>query len=77
MAYRNVAMREGIQGIRIGINISFHAHELPFSCYHRYDYLNDTAVCVLLEDWPWSSAWARQTGVGPILDMFCVPFLTK
>jgi len=34
-------------------------------------------VCVLLEDWPWSSAWARQTGVGPILDMFCVPFLTK
>ena len=58
-------------------DIAFHAHELTFSCYHRTDYLNDTEVCVLLEDWPWSSAWARQTGVGPILDMFCVPFLTK
>ena len=32
-------------------DISFHAHELTFSCYHRYNYLNDTAVCkIFLEE---------------------------
>ena len=24
-----------------------HAHELTFSCYHRFDYLNDTTSCLL------------------------------
>ncbi len=26
-------------------NIPYHAHELTFSCYHRYDYLNDPILC--------------------------------
>jgi len=26
-------------------NIEGHAHELTFSCYHQYDYLNDPKCC--------------------------------
>jgi len=26
-------------------NIYYHAHELTFSCYHRYKYLNDPVLC--------------------------------
>lgn len=26
-------------------NISYHAHELTFSCYHRNPYLNDSVLC--------------------------------
>ena len=26
-------------------NIPYHAHELTFSCYHRYNYLNDHVLC--------------------------------
>ena len=29
-------------------NIPYHAHELTFSCYHRYDYLKDPVVCNIL-----------------------------
>jgi len=30
---------------RKSYNIQGHAHELTFSCYHQYDYLNDTTCC--------------------------------
>ena len=26
-------------------NIPYHAHELTFSCYHRYDYVLDSQAC--------------------------------
>jgi len=29
-------------------NIPYHAHELTFSCYHRYDYLRDSYTCTIL-----------------------------
>jgi len=28
-------------------NISYHAHELTFTCYHRYHYLKDPVLCDL------------------------------
>ncbi|MBN1782569.1 transposase [bacterium] len=28
-------------------NIPYHAHELTFTCYHRYDYLKDPVLCEL------------------------------
>ena len=28
-------------------NIPYHAHELTFTCYHRYQYLKDPVLCVL------------------------------
>ena len=31
-------------------DITGHAHELTFSCYHRFDYLNDTTSCLLFLD---------------------------
>jgi len=31
-------------------DIPGHAHELTFSCYHRFDYLNDTTSCLLFLD---------------------------
>ena len=27
-------------------NIEGHAHELTFSCYHQYNYLNDSQCCI-------------------------------
>ncbi|MCJ7812184.1 transposase [bacterium] len=33
---------------RKSYNITGHAHELTFSCYHQYDYLNDPLCCRLL-----------------------------
>jgi len=29
-------------------NIEGHAHELTFSCYHQYNYLNDPQYCIFL-----------------------------
>jgi len=57
-------------------NIEGHAHELIFSCYHHYNYLNDPQCCTFFME-ELSSARARRYKEGLFPDDSGIPFLMK